>query len=233
MLLPKLINENVLDAQRRIDAAAHVSGRTGSDVTIVAATKYLDAAATKHLLDAGVTTIGESRLDAMVAKQQALGGADLPAHWHFIGRLQSRKAREVAGHAACIETLCSDSAARQLAAWVGEGNQQPQLLVQVNTAGDPAKDGILPDALPAFLASLPDQLIVDGLMTMPAFADDAESSRPAFAQLCALAARTREAFAGRHSLRELSMGTSQDFDVAVEEGATLVRLGRILYAQRE
>lgn len=232
MLLPKPINENVRDAQRRIDVAARVSGRTGPDVTIVAATKYLDVDATHQLLAAGIGTIGESRLDAMLAKQQALTDA-MPARWHFIGPLQSRKAREVAAHVACIETLCSESAARKLAAWADEGNALPQMLVQVNTAADPAKDGILPDALPAFLASLPDQLSVDGLMTMPAFAADAEASRPAFAQLRELAERNREAYAGRHPLRELSMGTSQDFDVAVEEGATLVRLGRILYAQRE
>jgi len=161
---------------------------------------------------------------ALVAKQDAYG--DLFT-WDFIGHLQSRKVKEIAGRVSLIHSLFTESTAAQLES----RSPAPQdVLVEVNTAGDPDKDGVAPadlDALLELLAPLAN-VNVTGLMTMPAFAEDPEGSRAAFAALRELAATATERWEGTHSFARLSMGTSQDFEVAVEEGATLVRAGSVL-----
>ncbi|MCW2923155.1 MAG: hypothetical protein JWM98_559 [Thermoleophilia bacterium] len=214
--------------RERIDAAARRSGRAGTDVRVLAATKYLDGPASAALVVAGVEDVAENRLDGLAAKR-ASGVVPDGVRWHFIGRLQSRQAAAVAAEVDAIHTLCTASAAARLAA----GAARPQLFVQVNVDGDPAKDGIEPEGVERFLAALPDELRVEGLMAMPAFATDPEASRPAFARLRGLRDTLAANVAGRHPLASLSMGTSQDFEVAVAEGATHVRLGRILYADGE
>ena len=190
-----------------------------------------------QLLAAGITDIGENRLPSLAKKQHAAadGTVDLAAAtWHFIGRLQSRDVPELCDRVACIHSLASESAARKLAvqAQGAQGDAMPKLLVQVNVAGDAAKEGIEPGALFAFLEQLPVCLVVQGLMTMPPYVEDAaaEKSRGDFARLRVLCEAARERFGERHPLTEMSMGTSQDHLVAAEEGATLVRLGRVLYA---
>lgn len=226
------IAASVQRVRTRIADAAERSGRMRDDVTVLAATKYLDAQGCSLLVDAGITDLAENRLDALSAKQDQLGtdGALGAVAWHFIGRLQSRQAAEIASRARAIHTLCSHSAAGRLAS---RGADQPQLLVQVNVDADPAKDGIEPDGVERFLHELPEPLRVTGLMTMPAWAADPEHSRAAFAALRTLRDRLAPLVVGRHELAWLSMGTSQDYVVAVEEGATHVRLGRILYADVE
>lgn len=234
MLLPTDLETNLQHVRARIAHAARVAGRAPADVTIVAATKYARVETVAALAAAGVDAFGENRLEAFAARRTALAPLHgLPLTWHFIGRLQSRKSRQLAECADCIETLCTLSAARQMQAASDEGMALPRLFVQVNTATDPAKAGVAPDELAAFLDALPHALSIDGLMTMPALAFDPERSRTAFASLRELAVDMRRKFAGRHELSALSMGTSQDFSVAVEEGATHVRLGRILYGQPE
>ncbi|MCW2926692.1 MAG: YggS family pyridoxal phosphate enzyme [Thermoleophilia bacterium] len=197
---------------------------------MVAATKYVDADGCRSLIEAGITDLAESRLDSLVAKQDAGVGAT-GVSWHFIGRLQSRQARDAATRASMVHTLCTASAAARLADL--DPAELPELLVQVNVAGDPAKDGLAPDDVERFLLSLPPALEVRGFMAMPAFAEDSEGSRPAFAGLRELRDTLAPLVAGRHRLEHLSIGTSQDWEVAVEEGATHVRLGRILYAHGE
>lgn len=226
---------NLSRINERLALACVRSGRD-DDISVVAATKYLDAEGVEALARAGVRHLGENRLEALREKSRSLP-ADIDVEWHFIGRLQSRKVDSIVPLVGWIHTLCTTSAASRLARCAvvrrrasGGGAAFPRLIVQVNTAEDPAKDGVTPDALFDFLDVLPDELRVDGLMTMPAAAPEPEASRPAFAMLRELRDAARPRFAGRHPMRELSMGTSQDFEVAVEEGATFVRLGTVLYA---
>jgi PLP dependent protein len=158
------------------------------------------------LVEAGVEVVGENRAQDLQAKHRAYGDA---FRWHFIGHLQSRKAPLVSELCELCHSLASESAARRLTI---------PALVEVNLSGEPTKSGVTPDELPALLALYPD---VRGLMTMPPATGDPEDSRPYFRRLRELAER--------HGLRDLSMGTSQDYRVAAEEGATFVRLGAVLW----
>jgi len=172
----------------------------------VAATKYVSLAEMAVLVEAGIEVVGENRAQDLAAKHAAYGDA---FRWHFIGHLQSRKAPLVSELCELCHSLGSASAARKLTI---------PALVEVNLSGEPTKSGVAPDDLPALLEAYPD---VRGLMTMPPATADPEDSRPYFRRLRELAER--------HELRELSMGTSQDYRIAVEEGATFVRLGSILW----
>ena len=175
-------------------------------VTVVAATKYVSLENMAILAEAGVEVVGENRAQDLEAKHAVYGDA---FRWHFIGHLQSRKAKVVNRICELCHSLASDSAAKRL---------EIPALVEVNLSGEESKSGIPPERLPALLELYGD---VRGLMTMPPETGDPEASRPYFRRLRALAAE--------HGLGELSMGTSQDWRVAVEEGATMVRLGSTLY----
>jgi PLP dependent protein len=175
-------------------------------VTVVAATKYVSVGEMAILAEAGVEVVGENRAQDLEAKHARYGDA---FRWHFIGHLQSRKAKTVNAICELCHSLASESAAKRL---------EIPALVEVNLSGEESKSGIAPERLPAFLELYPD---VRGLMTMPPETDDPETSRPYFSRLRELAEE--------HGLKELSMGTSQDWRVAVEEGATLVRLGSSLF----
>jgi pyridoxal phosphate enzyme (YggS family) len=180
-------------------------------VQVCAAVKYVPADELGALAEAGIETVGENRAQDLVAKQERFGDA---FEWHFIGALQSRKVRDVAPRVALVHSVASDSALAQL-----EKHPAPEVLVQVNVAGEEGKAGIAPAEVGDFIARCP--VPVGGLMTMPPFVEDPEDSRPHFAALAELAAE--------HGLSKLSMGTTQDFEVAVAEGATIVRLGTVLY----
>ncbi len=181
----------------------------GSGVTIVVATKYLPLDELQLLADAGVEVVGENRAQDLEVKHARYGDA---FRWHFIGHLQSRKAKIVNATCELCHSLDSESAAAKL---------EIPALVEVNLSGEPTKSGVAPAALGAFLELYAD---VRGLMTMPPATGDPEASRPYFRRLRELA--------GEHGLRELSMGTSQDYKVAVEEGATHVRVGSSLFGDR-
>jgi pyridoxal phosphate enzyme (YggS family) len=180
----------------------------GDGVTIVAATKYVSVPDLAALHEAGVAIVGENRAQDLQRKHAEYGDA---FRWHFIGRVQSNKTRILNRTCELVHSLDSESAARRL--------EIPALL-EVNLAGESSKGGIAPEELPRFLELYGD---VRGLMTMPPEADDPEASRPYFRRLRELAEV--------HGLRELSMGTSQDYRVAAEEGATLVRVGSVLYGE--
>jgi hypothetical protein len=182
-------------------------------VEILAAVKYLPAEELEALADGGVTVAGENRAQELVAKTAAAPGRFT---WDFIGQLQSRKVKEVLPHVRYIHSVASDSALAQLAR---HGGPDTRVLIEVNMAGETGKSGVAADELPAFLERCPVSVV--GLMTMPPFTDDPEQSRPHFAALRRLA----EA----HGLPQLSMGTSQDYVVAAQEGATIVRLGTSLF----
>ena len=179
----------------------------GPGVTVVAATKYVSVEDMAALAEAGVEVVGENRAQDLTTKHDAYGDV---FRWHFIGHLQSRKAKIVNGICELVHSLDSESAARKL---------EIPALVEVNLSGEATKSGVAPDKLGAFLGLSPD---VRGLMTMPPLADDPEASRLYFRRLRELAAE--------HGLSELSMGTSQDYRVAVEEGATLIRVGSALWS---
>ena len=185
-----------------------IRAEVGADVTIVAATKYVSLEDMAALAEAGVEVVGENRAQDLQAKHARYGGA---FRWHFIGHLQSRKAKVVNETCELVHSLASESAARRLTV---------PALVEVNLSGEETKSGLPPEQLAAFLELYGD---VRGLMTMPPLSDDPETSRPYFRRLRELAAD--------HGLPELSMGTSQDYRVAAEEGATLVRVGSVLFAE--
>jgi PLP dependent protein len=208
------VRENAARARDEIATAALLAGREPADVQLLAAVKYVPLEELHKLAEAGLTLLGENRAQDLAAKADAHPGAFT---WHFIGQLQSRKVKQLLPYVELIHSLASDSALAQLER---HGTPTTEVLVEVNVAGEDAKAGVDPAALGAFIARCP--VRVTGLMTMPPYAAEPESSRPYFARLRELAAE--------HGLRQLSMGTSQDFAVAVEEGATIVRLGSTLYA---
>jgi uncharacterized pyridoxal phosphate-containing UPF0001 family protein len=201
----------VRDNLERVREQIAAAGRDPAGVEVCAAVKYVDARELPVLAEAGITLLGENRAQELVAKQSAHPGLFT---WDFIGALQSRKVRDVAPRVRLIHSVASESALAQL-----ERHPAPEILLEVNVAGDEAKAGIRPGELAAFLARSP--VPVTGLMTMPPLAARPEDSRRHFARLAELAAE--------HGLPRLSMGTSQDFGVAVSEGATIVRLGTVLY----
>jgi uncharacterized pyridoxal phosphate-containing UPF0001 family protein len=195
-------------------AAAHEIGaryqrireEVGPAVTVVVATKYVPVVDMALLADAGVEVVGENRAQDLLAKHEAYGRV---FRWHFIGHLQSNKVKVVNDICELVHSLSSDSAARRLTV--------PALL-EVNLSGEETKSGISPEDIAGYVERYS---FIRGLMTMPPLADDPEVSRPYFRRLRELAAE--------HGLPELSMGTSQDYRVAAEVGATLIRVGEILF----
>jgi PLP dependent protein len=190
----------------------------GREVRILAATKYVPDEELPALAAAGVDLVGENRAQDLERKVAAHGEL---FEWHFIGQLQSRKVKAIVPHVTLIHSLASESALTQLSAHLSSARPGLRVLLEVNVAGEEGKAGIAPAQIADYLAASP--VPVAGLMTMPPFADDPEESRPWFRALRGLATE--------HGLTELSMGTSQDFVVAAEEGATIVRIGTTLYDQ--
>jgi PLP dependent protein len=203
-------------------------GGWGHPVTIVGVTKSHGPEAVRAACAAGLDVVGENRVQEALAKQDQL--SDVPIEWHLIGTLQRNKARHAVGRFALIHSVDRLELARELDRRVVEGKRQP-ILVQVNCSNEAQKGGIEPDGLPTLLDDLVGlaRLEVRGLMTMAAFTDDVAELRRSFRLLRSL--RDRAAAAG-HSLPELSMGMSADYPVAVEEGATMVRLGTVLFGER-
>jgi pyridoxal phosphate enzyme (YggS family) len=213
-LTAERVSANLAEVRERIAAAAARAGRDAGEIEIVAAVKYVPAAELGTLAQAGISVAGENRAQDLQAKVQVHGDAFT---WDFIGRLQSRKVKVVAPLVRLIHSVATDSVLAQL-----ERHAPPQLrvLVEVNVAGEADKDGVAPADLDAFVERCPVPVV--GLMTMPPLAADPQDSRRWFSALRELAAA--------RGLRELSMGTTQDYEVAVEEGATLVRIGTRLFA---
>jgi PLP dependent protein len=199
-------------------SAADAAARASVEVEVLAAVKYVPAGDLSALARAGVHLVGENRAQELQAKVAAHGEL---FRWDFIGQLQSRRVRAIVPHVRLIHSVASESALRALERHREEARPGLELLIEVNLAGDPGKAGVAPAQLDDFIDRAP--LPVVGLMTMPPLAADPDASRPWFAQLRELAAA--------RGLRELSMGTSQDFPAAVAEGATIVRIGSRLYAR--
>ncbi len=203
------VRANLERVREEIDAVA----RDPAGVQILAAVKYVPLAELEVLAEAGLELLGENRAQDLVAKAMAYPGRFT---WDFIGHLQSRKVKQILPYVRLIHSVDSDSVLAQLSRHADPGRE---ILIEVNVAGEEGKSGIPTSGLTAFLDRCPVRVI--GLTTMPPQADDPEDSRPYFVALRELAEH--------HGLRELSMGTSQDYAVAVQEGATIVRLGTSLY----
>ncbi|HEV2787363.1 MAG TPA: YggS family pyridoxal phosphate enzyme [Solirubrobacteraceae bacterium] len=206
------VRANLGEVRERIAAAAAKAGRRPGDVEIVAAVKYVPADELGALAEGGVEVVGENRAQDLEAKIAACDALT----WDFIGHVQSRKVKQIAPLVRMIHSVCTDSVLAQLGK---HAPPQLRVLVEVNVAGEEGKVGIAPADLDAFLERCP--VPVAGLMTMPPFADEPDDSRRWFAALHELAAE--------RGLSELSMGTTQDYEVAVEEGATIVRIGSRLF----
>jgi PLP dependent protein len=211
-LEPEVVRAATERVREEIAAAAQKAGRDPDDVELLAAVKYVALEEMGVLAEAGLTLVGENRAQELAAKATA----HPELRWHFIGQLQSRKVKQILPYVELIHSVASDSALRQLET---HGTPETEILVEVNVAGEEGKAGIAPEELGAFIERA--AVKVSGLMTMPPFSEDPEDSRRHFAALRELA--------GAHGLTRLSMGTSQDFAVAVEEGATIVRVGSRLY----
>jgi len=207
--------EPITDIEARVVAEnlARVRERAGAGVEILAATKYVPAEEMGTLAEAGVTLVGENRQQDLAAKHEHWGDA---FEWDFIGNLQSRKVKQLLPVCRLIHSLASDSASKQLDRPEGHA---ARVLVEVNIAGEEGKGGVAQENLGAFIEACPAR--VEGLMTMPPYAERAEDSRRWFAALAQLAAD--------RGLKRLSMGTTQDFAVAAQEGATIVRIGTRLF----
>jgi uncharacterized pyridoxal phosphate-containing UPF0001 family protein len=190
-----------------------VREQVGDSVEILVACKYVPLEEMGALAAAGVTLVGENRQQDLVAKRERWGDAFA---WDFIGNLQSRKLKQVLPLCRLVHSVATDSVLRELGK---HGTPETEVLVEVNIAAEEGKGGVAPADLPAFIERCP--VRVGGLMTMPPFSQDPEASRPHFARLAELAAD--------NELSRLSMGTSQDWPVAVEEGATIIRLGTSLF----
>lgn len=213
-LIRDLCGERVRGNVERVRAEIAATGRDPDDVEILAAVKYVPVEELGVLAEAGLELVGENRAQDLEAKANAYPGVFT---WDFIGHLQSRKVRQVLPHVRYIHSVASDSVLAQLER---HATPETKVLIEVNVAGEAGKSGIAPAELSGFIARCP--VTVVGLMTMPPLASSPAQSRPFFAALRELAAE--------QNLEELSMGTSQDYVVAVEEGATIVRLGTSLYA---
>ncbi|HEX4467036.1 MAG TPA: YggS family pyridoxal phosphate-dependent enzyme [Solirubrobacteraceae bacterium] len=211
------IAANLREVRERVARAAAVAGRDGAAVRVLAATKYVAEHELPALAEGGIELVGENRAQDLESKAASSAGL---FEWHFIGQLQSRKVRAIVPHVTLIHSVASSSALAQLQSHLGSARTDLQILLEVNVSGEEGKAGIAPDALASFIERSP--VPVAGLMTMPPLAANAQDSRRWFSALRELAET--------HGLKELSMGTSQDFEVAVEEGATIVRIGTSLYS---
>lgn len=223
------VQKNVAWVKARIEAAARRGGRPSSPVLLVAVSKRCAPEVVREAVDAGVTTFGESRVQEAKVKTALLPGN---LHWHLIGHLQTNKARDAVELFDMIESVDSLRLARELDKWAERAGKRVQVLVECNVSGECSKFGFKPEDL---MASLPElnalpRLELRGLMTMAPFCKDPQEARPTFRALREL----RDRLQGQHGipLPELSMGMTNDFEVAVEEGATIVRIGTAIFGER-
>jgi pyridoxal phosphate enzyme (YggS family) len=232
-----MISENLKVIRGRIESACARAGRDPASVRLVAVTKTVGIDAVKTLVEAGVTDIGENRVKELLFKKERLAHDaghmthDRPLRWHLIGHLQTNKVRQAAGEVDLVHSVDSPRLAEEIDRRAAQQGAPASVLLEVNIAREPQKHGFSPEALGEDLSAIRklSRLDIQGLMTMPPLTDDPEKSRPHFRALRELRDRLQEDL--HLPLPELSMGMSQDYEVAVEEGATLLRIGRALFQQ--
>lgn len=223
-----MIRERVREVQERVAAACRRVGRDPATVTLVCVTKQAELGQIEQALAAGISDVGENRVQEARGKHATLAARYPQLRWHLIGHLQSNKAKSAASFFHCIHSIDSSALAKALERQLAASSPPRRLdvLVEVNTSGEAAKYGVAPDAAPALVEAIRQlpHLRVTGLMTMAPVVDDPNQARPFFSRLRAL----RDAL----GLPQLSMGMSQDYDVAIEEGATMVRVGTAIFGTR-
>jgi pyridoxal phosphate enzyme (YggS family) len=221
------IRERFTIVQARIGAAAYKVGRDASSIRLVLASKTQPSEAIRAAANAGARDFGENYVQEAIAKRAEL--SDLTdIRWHLIGHLQTNKVKVAASGFALIHSVDSMRLAEALAR--AQPSPRVHALIEVNLGDEASKTGVAPDGVAAILDAARDKLEIDGLMTIPPPAASAEAARPYFAQLREL--RDRLARQSGYALSELSMGMSDDFEVAIEEGATIVRIGRAVFGER-
>ena len=222
---------NLMALRRRIAEAAQLSGRAPDSVTLVAVSKTVEPERIRQAFEAGQRIFGENRVQEARGKQPL---APPQAIWHLVGHLQRNKAKEAARRFDMIHSVDSVELLRELDRYAAGRERPLEVLIQMNLAEEAAKHGARREDLPGILAAGSDlrHIKVAGLMIIPPYHPDPERSRSLFRELAALAREQGRGAGGPNSLRELSMGMSEDFEVAVEEGATLVRIGRALFGER-
>ncbi|HYF76332.1 MAG TPA: YggS family pyridoxal phosphate-dependent enzyme [Symbiobacteriaceae bacterium] len=222
---------NVEQIRQRVAAAALRAGRNPADVTIIAVSKTRTIDEIREVLAAGLTHLGENRVQELKEKWPAIGGS---ATWHLIGSLQTNKAKQALDMADLIHSLDRLSLADELTRLAGRRGVPCKALVEVNVSGEESKHGVSPADLPALLRAISDggNVLVQGLMTMAPLSDDPETARPHFRRLRQLAEQVRAWGLPGVTMEHLSMGMSGDFEVAVEEGASLVRVGTAIFGAR-
>lgn len=226
------LQERIAQVQQRIEAACERSGRRADEVQVVAVTKYVSTDKTERVLDAGLNHLGENRWQNAKDKWEALHERGV---WHFIGHLQTNKVKDVIGKFQYIHSLDRLSLAKELEKKAAEAELTVQVFLQINISGEESKYGISPEQAQPLLeqvAAMP-HIQVIGLMTMAPEVDNPEETRPVFRRLRELRDRLNGLQLTPEPIQHLSMGMSGDFEIAVEEGATFVRLGSILVGKEE
>lgn len=223
------VKNNLQKVETRIQKACERSGRSAESIHIVAVTKYVSIERAKEAVEAGIVHLGENRLEGAMEKYEAIGSG---AEWHFIGSLQSRKVKEMIHAYSYVHSLDRISLAKEINKRASEGRIM-KCFVQVNVSGEESKSGITPDEVMDFVLSMEKYPAVEivGLMTMAPYAEDPEEVRPYFQRLRELRDMVKEKKLSYAPCTELSMGMSNDFEVAVEEGATFIRVGSILVGE--
>ena len=226
------VAENLLMINRRIQAACSRSGRDPAGVSLIGVTKTVPGNRIREGVEAGIKILGENYVQEAVQKMRAL--SDLAVSWHFIGHLQSNKARVALESFACIQTLDRPSLAHELNRAALKLGRRVPVLIEVNTGHEASKSGLAPDELFSFFRSVSslDGLEIRGLMALPPYYEDPEQVRPHFRSLRGLLEQLRDRSAVPEVLSELSMGMSHDFEIAIEEGATMIRIGTALFGSR-
>ncbi len=226
------IRERLVRVRERIARAAERAGRSADDITLIAVSKTFDSATVQQAVDAGARDLGENRVQEAIAKVGVVQGE---ARWHLIGHLQSNKARQAVEAFDVIHTIDSNQLADRLDRIAGDVGRRPSVLVQVDLAHEPTKSGADENELPAIVEALESasHLEFRGLMTLPPFFDSPEQARPYFRKLREILEGLNRHRSTDQRLTELSMGMTNDFEVAIEEGATMVRVGTAIFGVRQ
>jgi PLP dependent protein len=227
-----MIRENLQKIQKTIETACRKSGRDPSEVTLIAVSKTFGADRIREALDAGIADIGESYVQEMSTKREELSDRDI--RWHFIGPLQRNKVKYIIDFIHLIHSVESLKVCQEIEKRAARIGREIEVLLEVNTSGEPQKHGVSPDDTLALFREISvfDHVHIRGLMTMAPFVDDPENARPSFALLRELKSRLLDDGVPAIQVRHLSMGMSSDYEVAIEEGATLVRIGSSIFGER-
>ncbi len=225
------IRERLARVREQVARAAERAGRSAKDITLIAVSKTFDSATVQQAVLAGATDLGENRVQEAISKAPVVKG---DVRWHLIGHLQSNKARQAVETFAVLHTIDSSELAGRLDRIAGEMGRRPEVLIQVDIAHEPTKSGADESELPAIVEALDSarNLEFSGLMTLPPFFDSPEQTRPYFRRLREILDGLNRGRSPEQKLPELSMGMSHDFGVAIEEGATMVRVGTAIFGTR-